>query len=53
MSSTSTAVVIYDPERADPEKLALSGFLGGYRGRTRDAYELDLRQCRRSASLPG
>jgi hypothetical protein len=44
MTSTSTAVVVYDPDRADPEKLALSGFLGGYRGLTRDAYDLDLRQ---------
>ncbi len=40
----STAVVIYDPERADPEKLALAGFLGGFRGLTREAYDLDLRQ---------
>ena len=40
----TTAVVVYDPERADPEKLALSGFLGGYRGLTRDAYDLVLRQ---------
>jgi integrase/recombinase XerD len=44
MSTTTTAVVPYDPERADPEKLALSGFLGGYRGLTRQAYDLDLRQ---------
>ena len=44
MTTTTTAVVPYDPERADPEKLALSGFLGGYRGLTREAYELDLRQ---------
>ena len=44
MTTTSTAVVVYDPERADPEKFALSGFLGGYRGLTRQAYDLDLRQ---------
>ena len=28
----------------DPEALALSGFLAGYSGLTRDAYALDLRQ---------
>ena len=28
----------------DPEALALSGFLAGYSGLTRDAYSLDLRQ---------
>ena len=40
----STAVVVYDPGLVDPERLALAGFLGGYRGLTRDAYALDLRQ---------
>jgi integrase/recombinase XerD len=40
----STAVVVYDPGLLDPEHLALAGFLGGYRGLTRDAYALDLRQ---------
>lgn len=44
ITSPTTAVVVYDPERADPEKLALAGILGGYRGLTRDAYALDLRQ---------
>lgn len=39
----STAVVVYDPGRLDPEHVALAGFLGGYRGLTRDAYALDLR----------
>jgi site-specific recombinase XerD len=38
------AVVVYDPAFADAEKLALAGFLAGYRGSTRDAYALDLRQ---------
>lgn len=42
--TVTTALVLYDPERADPEKLALAGFLGGYGGLTRDAYDLDLRQ---------
>ena len=40
----STAVVVYDPDRLDPEHVALAGFPGGYRGLTRDAYALDLRQ---------
>src|SRR5438445_270628 len=40
----STAVVVYDPDLVDPEHVALAGFLGGYRGLTRDAYALDLRQ---------
>jgi integrase/recombinase XerD len=44
MTITSTAIVIYDPELAGPEHIALAGFLGGYRGLTRDAYALDLRQ---------
>ena len=43
-STASTAVVVYDPGLVDPEHLALTGFLGGYRGLTRDAYALDLRQ---------
>ena len=44
MTTTSTAIVVYDPELAGPEHIALAGFLGGYRGLTRDAYALDLRQ---------
>ncbi|MDQ6784118.1 MAG: site-specific integrase [Actinomycetota bacterium] len=40
----STAVVVYDPGLVDPEHVALAGFLEGYRGLTRDAYALDLRQ---------
>jgi len=44
MTTTTTAVVVYDPELAGPEHIALAGFLGGYRGLTRDAYALDLRQ---------
>jgi len=40
----STAVVVFDPGLIDPEHVALAGFLGGYRGLTRDAYALDLRQ---------
>jgi hypothetical protein len=43
-TTASTAVVVYDPGLVDPEHVALAGFLGGYRGLTRDAYTLDLRQ---------
>ena len=43
-TATSTAVVVYDPGLVDPEHVALEGFLGGYRGLTRDACALDLRQ---------
>jgi hypothetical protein len=43
-TNPSTAVVVYDPGLVDPEHVALAGFLGGYRGLTRDAYTLDLRQ---------
>jgi len=43
-ATTSTAIVAFDPVFADPERLALRGFLAGYRGLTRDAYELDLCQ---------
>jgi integrase/recombinase XerD len=41
---SSTSVVVYDPGFADPERQALFGYLAGYRGLTRDAYLLDLRQ---------
>jgi hypothetical protein len=39
-TTTSTAAVVYAPGLVDPEHVALSGFLGGYRGLTRDAYPL-------------
>ena len=46
MTSTipSTSVVVADPVFSDAEQFALAGFLAGYRGVTRDAYSLDLRQ---------
>ena len=52
----STALATIQPSFTDAERLALAGFLAGYRGLTRDAYTLDLRQfsgwCRaRSLSL--
>jgi hypothetical protein len=43
-TGTSTAIVAADPAFSDPERFALAGFLAGYRGLTRDAYALDLRQ---------
>ena len=42
--STSTAVATRDELFSANEQLALAGFLAGYRGLTRDAYTLDLRQ---------
>jgi integrase/recombinase XerD len=44
MSSPSTALVRYQPAMSEVEQLTLVGFLAGYRGYTRDAYALDLRQ---------
>ena len=40
----STALVTIQPAFTDAERLALAGFLAGYRGLTREAYTLDLRQ---------
>ncbi len=55
-TTPSTALVPIQPVFTDSERLALAGFLAGYRGLTREAYTLDLRQftawCRaRSLSL--
>jgi hypothetical protein len=54
-TTTSTVLVPVQPLFTDAERLALAGFLTGYRGQTRDAYALDLRQfttwCR-ARSLP-
>jgi integrase/recombinase XerD len=51
----STSVVPVQPVFSDAVRLALAGFLAGYRGLTREAYTLDLRQftgwCR-ARSLP-
>ena len=43
-AAPSTALATIQPAFADPERLALAGFLAGYRGLTREAYALDLRQ---------
>ena len=40
----SAALVPTAPVFANTERLALAGFLAGYSGLTREAYELDLRQ---------
>jgi integrase/recombinase XerD len=41
--STSAAVANVESVFTEPERLALSGFLAGYTGLTREAYALDLR----------
>jgi hypothetical protein len=57
MSATATSAVLVavQPVFSDAGRLALAGFLAGYRGQTREAYSLDLRQfttwCR-DRSLP-
>src|SRR5690348_3273156 len=43
-AAPSTALAMIQPIFTDPERLALAGFLAGYRGLTREAYALDLRQ---------
>jgi integrase len=54
-TTLSTALATIQPAFTDAERLALAGFLAGYRGLTREAYTLDLRQftgwCR-TRSLP-
>ena len=43
-TTRSTAVAVVDPDFSDAEGYALAAFLAGYRGLTREAYALDLRQ---------
>ena len=43
-AAPSTALVTIQPAFTDAERLALAGLLAGYRGLTREAYTLDLRQ---------
>jgi len=43
-AAPSTALATIQLAFTDAERLALAGFLAGYRGLTRDAYALDLRQ---------
>ena len=40
----SAALATIQPAFTDAERVALAGFLAGYRGLTREAYALDLRQ---------
>ncbi|MBA3286578.1 MAG: hypothetical protein H0U21_00955, partial [Acidimicrobiia bacterium] len=44
MLTTTAAVERYQPALTETEQMTLLGFLAGYRGYTRDAYTLDLRQ---------
>src|SRR5690349_10086397 len=43
-TAPSTALIMIQPAFTDAERLALAGFLAGYRGLTREAYALALRQ---------
>jgi len=43
-AAPTTALARIQPAFTDAERLALAGFLAGYRGLTREAYALDLRQ---------
>jgi hypothetical protein len=40
-TTSSTSLVTVQPVFTDAERLALAGFLAGYRGLTREAYTLD------------
>jgi integrase/recombinase XerD len=40
----SAVLATIQPVFTDAERIALAGFLAGYRGLTREAYALDLRQ---------
>ncbi len=43
-TTPTTDVAVIDPAFSDAERYALAAFLAGYRGLTREAYALDLRQ---------
>ena len=43
-AAPSAALATVQPAFSDAERLALAGFLAGYRGLTCEAYTLDLRQ---------
>jgi len=43
-AAPSAALAATQPAFTDAERIALAGFLAGYRGLTREAYALDLRQ---------
>jgi integrase/recombinase XerD len=44
-AAPSAALATIQPAFTDTERIALAGFLAGYRGLTREAYASDLRQC--------
>ena len=44
-TTPSAALIPVAPVFTNTERLALAGFLAGYSGLAREAYELDLRQC--------
>ena len=44
-TTPSAALIPVASVFTNTERLALAGFLAGYSGLTREAYELDLRQC--------
>ena len=48
-ATTTTALVPIQPAFSDAERLALAGFLAGYRGLTREAYAHLCRSRHRSA----
>jgi hypothetical protein len=41
-AAPSAALATIQPAFTDAERLALAGFLGGYRGLTKETYALDL-----------
>ena len=43
-AAPSTALATIRPAVTDAERLALAGYVAGYRGLAREAYALDLRQ---------
>ena len=43
-AAPSAAIAMIQPVFTDAERIAPAGFLAGYRGLTREAYALDLRQ---------
>jgi hypothetical protein len=43
-AAPSAVLATIQPAFTDAERIALAGFLAGYRGLTREAYALDLRQ---------
>ena len=51
-AAPSTAVATIQPAFTDSERLALAGYLAGYRGLTREAYALDLRPANTGPHRP-